>query len=166
MVSAMANAYGALSEEERELVFMLAVGKAAYSDDNGNFCKGFAACADDSSGSWWSGWDVDQRDVFFYMKMDPNDENSWSYYCRYSMNAGKDEFDDTIREMLALSSTLQEEEVEITDDSLGDNATFVESEIPDDNDVDTMSFISSSVTVSNFLPVLMLSVIVLIFSSI
>jgi len=164
MVDAMASAYGGLSEEEREFVFMLAVGKDAYTDDNENFCKGFAACADDSDGSWWSGWDVKQRDVFFYMKMDPSDENSWSFYCRYSMNAGRDEFDDTIREMLTRSASV----VDITDDSLGDNETLIESDIsiPDDSEVDVMSYVSSSFSVSNFVPALMLSAIVLSLSSI
>lgn len=181
MVTAMANAYVGLSEEERELVFMLAVGRDAYKNKDQNFCQGFAACADDSSGSWWSGWEVAQRDVFFYMKMDPNDDSSWSYYCRYSMNQGRDEFDDTIREMLTLSASisvqLQEVEVAFTDDSLGDNETSIESEIPipDSSGVDppamfamsdpSPSPVSSSSSTLNFLPALMLSAVVISFLS-
>jgi hypothetical protein len=177
MVSAMANAYAGLSEEERELVFMLAVGRDDYKGDDENFCKGFAACADDSSGSWWSGWDVEQRDVFFYMKMDPNDENSWSYHCRYSMNQGRDEFDDTIREMLTLSASISEQlqdvveveevEFEVNDDDLGDNETSIESETPMSimNLSEPLSeSVSSSASSSNFLPALMLSAGVLGFS--
>lgn len=177
MVSAMANAYAGLSEEERELVFMLAVGRDGYKSDNENFCQGFAACADDISGSWWSDWDAGQRDVFFFMKMDPNDESSWTYHCRYSMDQGRDEFDETIREMLTLSASISEqlqdvvevEEVEFedTDDYLGDNETSIESESPTSTmklSEPSSPYVASSASASNFLPALMLSAGILGFS--
>ena len=174
MVSTMANAYAGLSEEERELVFMLAVGRDSLKSNNVNFCKGFAACADDISGSWWNDWSVEQRDVFFYMKMDPNDENSWSYHCRYSMNQGRDEFDDTIREMLTLSASISEQlqeaeveltdpleemEIELTDDALGDNETSIELDMPTHTMVlseTSPSYVSSSSSASNFVSALIL----------
>jgi len=183
MVSTMASAYEGLSEEERERVFLLAVGRDAYKGDDQNFCQGFAACADESDSSWWSDWDVAQRDVFFYMKTNPDDSNSWSYYCRYSMNTGRDDFDDTIRELLTLSASIYEQlqdiDVEITDDSLGDNETSIESELPSLDEIDSApatnviipalsdlspSSVSSSSSTWNSMPVLMLSAAVLGFS--
>lgn len=102
MVSTMASAYEGLSEEERQRVFLLAVGKDKYQSNDQKFCQGFAACADSS---WWTDWDAAQRDVFFYMKTNPEDDKSWEYYCRYSMDDGRDEFDDTIRAMLDVTAS-------------------------------------------------------------
>jgi hypothetical protein len=143
MVSTMVSAYEGLPNEERERVFLLAVGKDDYKDDDQNFCKGFAACADESDAPWWTAWNVTQREVFFYMKTDPEDNSSWEYYCRYSMNTGKDEFDDTIREMLEL---------------VGD-ATSIEPENQSSDD-------SASSSSLNYMPFLMLSAAVLCWSMI
>lgn len=97
MVNTMASAYNGLTEEERERVFFLAVGKNDFKKYDSNFCGGFAACADDTDDPWWEALGAEQRDVFFYIK---DNGDTWNYYCRYSMNTNRDEFDDTIREML------------------------------------------------------------------
>jgi len=172
MVSAMASAYEGLSEEERERVFLLSVGRDAYTSDNQKFCKGFAACADQSDGSWWTTWDVAQRDVFFYIKTDPMDDNSWEYYCDYSMNTGRDEFDDTIRGMLAITETMNEViaefddevdfDVEVIEDALADNETSIEPESPLFDPVavesdQSQSYVSSSSSSPNFTSFLILS---------
>lgn len=99
MVTIMSNVYDGLSEEDRERVFFLAVGIDVHTDSNENFCKpGFSVCADDSDQNWWDSWDADQRDVYFYTRQA---DGSWEFYCRYSMNTEFDEFDATIRELLA-----------------------------------------------------------------
>jgi len=172
MVSTMANAYEGLSEEERERVFLLAVGKHDYRSEDQNFCQGFAACADDNDGSWWTTWDVAQRDVFFYIKMDPNDDDSWQHHCRYSMNTGRDEFENTIREMLtmteAISETLNEADDELAEDYLAGNETSIEQGQSSQNDAPdvqpTASSASSSSSSLNILPFLMLSAAVLSWS--
>lgn len=132
MVGIMADAYNKLSEEEQERTFLLAVGKDEYSSVNSNFCKGFAMCADAPLNPWWSSYEANQRDVFFYIKTDPTDDSSWEYYCRYSMNTNYFEFEDTIKEMLQATSVAREEAgIEISDDALlddingtmGDNTT-------------------------------------------
>ena len=103
MVGTMASAYEALSEQDRERVFLLAVGRNVLQDSDSNFCRGFAACHDRSnSDPWWSSWGAKQRDVFFYVK---NKDGSWEFYCRYSMNSNRDEFDDTIQELLSVAGT-------------------------------------------------------------
>jgi len=178
MVAAMASAYEGLSEEERERVFLLSVGKDVYKDDDQNFCKGFAACPDDSDNSWWNNWNSEQRDVFFYIKKDPNDADSWEYYCRYSMNSGRDEFDDTIREMLTITEKTIVEEVieeiiEKFDEALGNEtdtditATPIEEPSSDPapivSDISTATISSSysSSISNNHLSVLKLSAAVL-----
>merc|ERR1719469_1454599 len=105
----MASAYKGLTEEEQERVFLMATGKDDFSNLDSNFCQGFAACHDEVLNPWWSTWGANQRDVYFYIKTDPNDDDSWEYYCRYSMDTNNAEFDDTIREMLAVTETLVEE---------------------------------------------------------
>lgn len=189
MVSAMASAYNGLSEEEREKVFMLAVGKFDYESLDQNFCMGFAACHDESDGSWWTTWSAAQRDVFFYIKTDPNDDNSWEFFCRYSMNVGRDEFDDTIREMLTIAATNNVPDVvevvadvvgfEITEDDLVDggnetsietvgegNETSIEMETPSLEPVGAMSdpsrsYVSAALPSATFIPSLMLVAAVL-----
>jgi len=159
MVRAMASAYEGLSEEERERVFLLSVGMDAQEASYGqNFCQGFAACPDESDGSWWTNWDANQRDVYFYIKTDPNDDDSWEYYCRYSMNTSRDEFDDTIREMLTVTEKV------IDDDETVGNETAIEVEEPDtvpdpiqrETTEDTSSSYSSSIS-NHYLSLLMLS---------
>jgi len=178
MVSAMASAYEGLSDEERERVFLLSVGRDAYTSDDQNFCQGFAACADQSDGSWWTTWDVAQRDVFFYIKTDPMDDNSWEYYCDYSMNTGRDEFDDTIREMLAITEKMSgvidefddkvefddevELDVEVIEDASADNETSIEPDSPlfDPVSVESgpsQSYVSSSSSSPNCMHFLILS---------
>lgn len=98
----MISAYEALPKEDRVRVFLLAVGQDDYKADNQNFCKGFAACADEIESPWWMDWNAKQRDIFFYKKADPEDNSSWEFYCRYSMTTNKDSFGDTIQEMLEL----------------------------------------------------------------
>jgi len=172
MVSAMASAYEGLSEEERERVFLLSVGLDAYTGNDQNFCQGFASCADQSDGSWWTTWDVAQRDVFFYIKTDPMDDNSWEYYCDYSMNIGRDEFDDTIRGMLAIIEKMNKViaefddevdfDVEVIEDASADNETSIEPEsplidpVPVESDL-SQSYESSSSSSPNFMHFLILS---------
>jgi len=163
MVKTMVSAYTDLSEDERERVFLLAVGKDIFKSEDQSFCQGFAACADDSDNSWWTAWDAEQRDVFFYIKKDPTDNDSWEYHCRYSMNTGRDEFDNTIREMLDI--TAPRVDIEVGEDDLAGNGTSIESEALD-LDVDepssyvsdpSPSYVSSSSSPSIFMPFLMLS---------
>jgi hypothetical protein len=169
----MANAYNGLSEEERERVFLLAVGKHDFRRKDQNFCQGFAACADDSDGSWWTTWDVAQRDVFFYIKMDPNDDDSWQYHCRYSMNTGRDEFENTIREMLtmteAISETLNEADDELAEGYLAGNETSIGQGQSSQNDIPAVKPINSNASSSslslNALPFFMLSAAVLSWSN-
>lgn len=166
MVMAMASAYEGLSEEERERVFLLAVGQDSYEANSGqNFCQGFAACPDESDGSWWTNWDSAQRDIFFYIKTDPNDDDSWEYYCHYSMNTGKDEFDDTIREMLTVTEKIIVEEIEEEafdgDEAVGNETAIEVSPIPDpiiqrETTANTSSSYSSSIS-NHYLSLLMIS---------
>merc|ERR1711957_774465 len=129
----MTSAYKGLTEEEQERVFLLATGKDDFSDLDSNFCQGFAACHDEGLNPWWTSWGANQRDVYFYIKTDSNDDDSWEYYCRYSMDTNNAEFDDTIREMLAVTEPLVEE-VTVGDEEETSNATAVlESFIPEDN---------------------------------
>mmetsp|Transcript_11041 Transcript_11041/g.23405 ORF Transcript_11041/g.23405 Transcript_11041/m.23405 type:complete len:191 (+) Transcript_11041:399-971(+) len=132
MVSAMTSAYSALAEEDRERVFLLAVGKAEYAGNDQNFCQGFAACADESGAPWWTALDAAQRDVVFYIKTDPNNDESWEFYCGYSMNSGRDEFDDTLREMLAITAaataTVSDESSPTGVDTFGNETRFDEPE--------------------------------------
>ena len=156
MVTAMANAYNELSEEERESVFLLAVGKDDYSFVNDNFCKGFAMCTDDPDDPWWTTWDAAQRDVFFYVK----NNGDWEYYCRYSMNAGRNEFGNTIKEMLTIAATNTVEVEE--DDSLGNETLIEDEDEPPFEAVqavagESLSYVSSSSTSSNFVLDFMLS---------
>ena len=131
MVAAMASAYGGLSEDDRERAFLLAVGRDDFKSMDQNFCRGFAACADDGASSWWTNWQVAQRDVFFYTKTDPSDDDSWEYYCRYSMNTGRDEFDDTLREMLEVTAAAKlsfagDDDIDATMDDMVGNETTIE----------------------------------------
>merc|ERR1712194_297442 len=106
----------------------------------GNFCKGFAACHDESLDPWWNTWGANQRDVYFYIKNDPNDDDSWEYYCRYSMNTNNAEFDDTIREMLAVTAPVIEEVTvggeeasNAASNTASNTAVVLESPIPKNN---------------------------------
>ncbi len=122
MVNAMASAYDELSQEEQNRVFLLAVGINPLEGSNGNFCKsGFSVCADDSGWSWWTSWESEQRDVFFYTKQP---DGSWDFYCRYSMNSHRDEFDETIREMLEVTEDLVL--LEGSDDLVGNETSTME----------------------------------------
>jgi len=140
MVGIMASAYKGLTEEEQERVFLLATGKEEFSDLDSNFCKGFAACHDESLDPWWNTWGANQRDVYFYIKNDPNDDDSWEYYCRYSMNSNNAEFDDTIREMLAVTAPVIEEVTvggeeasNAASNTASNTAVVLESPIPKNN---------------------------------
>merc|ERR1712238_351779 len=77
------------------------------------------------------------RDVYFYIKNDPNDDDSWEYYCRYSMDTNNAEFDDTIREMLAVTAPVIEEVTvggeEETSNTASNTAAVLESPIPENN---------------------------------
>ena len=115
MVSTMASAYNGLSEGERSRVFLQAVGLYRFRQKDQNFCQGFAACADNSDSSWWKDWNANQRDIFFYTKQA---NGSWEFYCRYSMNTNRNEFDATIREMLDV--------VDMLDDDLVGNETQIQ----------------------------------------
>jgi len=135
MVGIMASAYKGLTEEEQERVFLMATGKDDFSNLDSNFCQGFAACHDEVLNPWWSTWGANQRDVYFYIKTDPNDDDSWEYYCRYSMDTNNAEFDDTIREMLAVTEPLVEE-VTVGDEEETSNTTAVlESPIPENSTI-------------------------------
>lgn len=125
MVSAMASAYEGLTEEERERVFMLAIGKDDYTSMDTNFCQGIAACADESGGPWWNALEAAQRDVVFYIKTDPINDDSWEFYCHYSMNTGRDEFDDTIQQMLSITAANA-----TIDESIFGNEATIELEQP------------------------------------
>merc|ERR1712238_606626 len=70
------------------------------------------------------------RDVYFYIKNDPNDDDSWEYYCRYSMDTNNAEFDDTIREMLAVTAPVVEE-VTVEDEEESNTTVVSESSISD-----------------------------------
>jgi len=137
MVGIMASAYKGLTVEEQERVFLLATGKDEFSDLDSNFCQGFAACHDESLNPWWNTWGANQRDVYFYIKNDPNDDDSWEYYCRYSMDTNNAEFDDTIREMLAVTAPVIEEVTvggeEETSNTASNTAAVLESPIPENN---------------------------------
>lgn len=121
MVSAMISAYEALPKEDRVRVFLLAVGQDDYKVDNQNFCKGFAACADEIESPWWMDWNAQQRDIFFYKKADPEDNSSWELYRRYSMDDNKVFVGDTIQEMLGTEpeSECAYDTGEQSDDRLG-----------------------------------------------
>jgi len=125
----IASAYNGLTPEEQDRVFLLAVGMESFSDLDQNFCQGFAACHDEALSPWWTTWGANQRDVYFYIK---TDDDSWEYYCRYSMNTNNAEFDDTIREML--SFTEEVEVVVVEDDETGNvTATLEEPSLPDNS---------------------------------
>jgi len=163
MVSTMASAYSGLSEEERDSVFLLAVGKNDYTNKAQKFCQGFASCADDGDASWWTAWDVAQRDVFFYMKTDPDDDSSWEFYCKYSMNIGRNEFGDTIRTMLSIA-TANEVEAEILEDDLAgsESQSLDPSEVlsdPSPSDTSSSSLISTSMSCFMMSIVLALSIV-------
>jgi len=159
MVSTMISAYNGLPKEDSERVFLLAVGPNSYKDDNENFCQGFAACNDDVNDTWIDEWDANQRDVFFYKKTDPEDNSSWEFYGRYSMNDHKFVFSDTIQEMLKL---------------VGSNATLAECSAPTSFPVSAPSSFpdsassslsdSASSSSSNSIPFLMSSAAVLAWS--
>ena len=161
MVSAMASAYEKLSEEDRERVFLLAVGKNDYKRNDQNFCKGFAACPDDTESSWWKNWEVSQRDVFFYIKMD---DDSWEFYCRYSMNDGRNEFANTINEMLAVRATMAEDVIisDIEGDDFVGNETYIEPENTSSEPVPAVgssvpSYVSSSGSSTDYATFLIVS---------
>lgn len=150
MVSTMASAYRGLSEAERERVFLLAVGLDDLKSADQAFCQGFAACPDDSDGSWWESWDADQRDVFFFTK---KADGSWESYCQYSMNSNRDEFDSTIREMLTVVDLAIED-----DDFVGNETDIGEKEKTEEEeatsasaqgDQATLNDVSSSSSYSN-----------------
>jgi len=133
MVGIMASAYKGLTEEEQERVFLLATGKDDFSDLDSNFCQGFAACHDEGLNPWWTSWGANQRDVYFYIKTDSNDDDSWEYYCRYSMDTNNAEFDDTIREMLAVTEPLVED-ITVEDEEEASNATAIlDQSLPEDS---------------------------------
>merc|ERR1712238_391607 len=71
------------------------------------------------------------------IKNDPNDDDSWEYYCRYSMDTNNAEFDDTIREMLAVTAPVIEEVTvggeEETSNTASNTAAVLESPIPENN---------------------------------
>ena len=133
MVSTMASAYNGLSEGERSRVFLQAVGLYRFQRKDQNFCQGFAACADDSDSSWWNDWNANQRDVFFYTKQA---DGSWEFYCSYSMNNNRNEFDATIREMLDV--------VDMLDDDMVGNETQIDGGEDFPPYVDASSFGASS----------------------
>ena len=115
MVTTMASAYNGLSEEDRERVFMIAVGDSIgeRKSKKGNepFCQGFAACTNDQ---WWEDWNAGLRDVFFFTKQA---DDSWEYYCNYNMDKKLDsgylEFKYTIQEMLCVVDTQGGNETQI-----------------------------------------------------
>ena len=169
MVSAMASAYEMLSEEDRERVFLLAVGKNDYKRNDQNFCKGFAACSDDTESSWWKNWEVAQRDVFFYIKMD---DDSWEFYCRYSMNDGRNEFANTINEMLAVRETMAQDVIisDIEGDDFVGNETSIESENTSSEPVPAVgssvpSYVSSSGSSTDYATFLIASLALVCWSS-
>lgn len=138
MVNAMASAYDGLSQEEQDRVFLLAVGINPLEGSNQNFCKsGFSACADDSGWNWWNSWESEQRDVFFYTKQP---DGSWEFYCRYSMNSNRDEFDETIREMLEVTEDLAL--LEASDDLVGNETSTTKDAI------DEISLVMSDMSAS------------------
>lgn len=152
MVETMASAYEGLTEDERERVFLLAVGRDEYSNNDANFCRGFAACADDSGGPWWTALESAQRDVVFYIKADPASDDSWEFYCQYSMNTNRDEFDDTLREMLAITEASAIEEDSAIDDLLG-NETMIEPEQKDEVEMKPTSFSDPEASTSDSGPI-------------
>merc|ERR1712238_387084 len=98
------------------------------------------------------------------IKNDPNDDDSWEYYCRYSMNSNNAEFDDTIREMLAVTAPVIEE-VTVGGEEERSNTTAglveplveevtVEDEEESNTTVVSESSISDHSTTSNDFPVL------------
>ena len=110
MVTKMASAYNGLLEEDRERVFMIAVGDSIgerKAKGNEPFCQGFAACTNDQ---WWKDWSVEKRDVFFFTKQA---DDSWEYYCSYNMDSGYLEFNYTIQEMLCVVDTQDGNETQI-----------------------------------------------------
>ena len=145
MVSTMISAYNGLPKEDSERVFLLAVGTDSNKDDNENFCQGSAACNDDVNSTWWNEWDANMRAVFFYKKTDPEDNSSWEFYGRYSMNDHKLVFSDTIQEMLKL---------------VGSNATLAECPVSASSSLSD----SASSSSSNSIPFLMSSAAVLAWS--
>jgi len=112
MVGTMADAYEMLPGDEQQRVILLAVGIENSMDSNANFCQGqVQTCPNDN---WWYAWDANQRDVFFYIKNHTNG-GLWELYCQYSMNSNRDEFGDTLLEMLDITaSSLIEPAPEIT----------------------------------------------------
>ncbi|VEU33962.1 unnamed protein product [Pseudo-nitzschia multistriata] len=169
MVSTMANAYNTLTDEDRERVFMLAVGQNDYSMSNQNFCQGFAACADESGSPWWNDVAAAQRDVIFYMKTDPTDDSSWEFYCHYSMNTGRGEFADTIQEMLSITAAnamdLDESDFLGNGTDVFGNETMFEPDELSSNSITAMSSVSSSSSMtSTFLLSIMVSGSILVWS--
>mmetsp|Transcript_23399 Transcript_23399/g.32788 ORF Transcript_23399/g.32788 Transcript_23399/m.32788 type:complete len:222 (+) Transcript_23399:302-967(+) len=101
MVEKMANAYKALSIEDQELVYMLAVGRGSFKRWDTEFCKGsFGMCHDDVKDPWWSTWQSKQRDVLFFYRQKGGE---WKFYCKYSMDNYSTEFQNTISELLAFA---------------------------------------------------------------
>ena len=157
MVGTMASAYEALSEQDRERVFLLAVGRNVLQDSDSNFCQGFAACHDRSnSDPWWNSWDAKERDVFFFVK---NKDGSWEFYCRYSMNSNRDEFDDTIQELLSVAGTEYSAKGSETIPPTSNNSTTEDSGI-DTNTASTATYGSNFAWFPNCLTLLLLSVII------
>lgn len=117
MVGTMADAYEMLAEEDQQRVALIAVGKEDAYANNANFCQGqVQTCPNDS---WWNTWNANQRDVFFYIK---NQRGVWELYCQYSMNSNRDEFDDTLTEMLRI--TASNATVKPTTDTVKDSETL------------------------------------------
>lgn len=52
---------------------------------------------------WWSSWNANQRDIYFFYKEGEGDEASWKYYCHFSMNdRGVSEVRGVVLQMLSL----------------------------------------------------------------
>lgn len=116
----------------------MSVGKDEFSSQNLNFCQGLPSC---NSNQLWSDFGANQRDVYFYIKADQNSDDSWQYYCRYSMTTNYAEFQDTIREMLALTVTA---DVQPATDTL----TLSPTNKPTSNPTETITFETSFISTS------------------
>merc|ERR1719464_1970487 len=58
--------------------------------------------------------------MYIFSKKNKNDNgDNWEYYCRYSMNSNRAEFDDTIKEMLVITEPVVGE-VELLDPTIQD----------------------------------------------
>lgn len=101
MVNTMTKAYNDLSLDEKNRIYIMAVGKLEWMYANDSFCLGsFGMCSDVENDPWWKQWNAAQRDVYIFHR---NNDGEWIYFCHFSMNDHPFQFDDALKEALAIT---------------------------------------------------------------